>query len=165
MREGERGLEKWREGKSVIECIVWQKKKWKRKKWLITTKWEKNKCLLINCWEDWYSYYVVWKNKWVQWHIIKVHEITKQILRIIVVGLIELLKLNFPCGTYFIHSENCPIQIFGGFICWRRIDLSRCLCNATASFPRGPYVSVTDSSTEFPPSLLSISVLAKLWCN
>lgn len=75
--------------------------------------------------------------------------------------LLELLKLNSPLGTYFIHSKHGPIQQFDGSICWTRMDPSRHLCNARASFPGGTYISDIDSSTEFPPFLLSVSPFSK----
>lgn len=62
-------------------------------------------------------------------------------------GLIEPLKLNSPLGTYFIHSKHGPIKLFSGSICWRRMDPSRHLCNAIASFPGGTYINDINSST------------------
>lgn len=76
-------------------------------------------------------------------------------------GFIELIKLNSSLGTYFIHSKHGPVQLFGGSICWKRMDPNRHLCNAIASFPGGTYISDIDSSTEFPPFLLSVSPFSK----
>lgn len=41
------------------------------------------------------------------------------------------------------------------------MDPNRHLCNAIASSPGGTYISDIDSSTEFPPFLLSVSPFRK----